>query len=347
MRLNNKYRIGCLVQFYELEMLPEHIKSCIGSIQNIDKRDRNKINFDFCFSTQTHFEHIDYDYFKQRWDIQANTPIALEGIFLNIISELTHHGVDVTFQFKRDDNSEFYNIAAYRRDFCWYNAIKCDLVGWGETDSLWPKETFQLLEALHTEVREETPKYIVNFADRVLWDNSFAPVHPKFKDVKFVDTDDWQFNNIASGKSYMNYEQMCEINDIDMDSVIVESYDSPRFDGSCVFFSSELLKSGVTLPQSLIHNSEDVSLGKIAKKLLGDKFVQYNFSNILHVHNRRHPKKRTGILNENNPMGLCSSDKKGVWWDYLERFSKHNFYSLFNQDKSYTINDVYKALPLD
>jgi len=125
---------------------------------------------------------------------------------------------------------------------------------------------------------------------------------------------------------------MEEINS-EIDVVKTVSFNVPRFDGSCVGFTSDLLCSGVTLPKSLILHSEDVAMGTIAKRIMGDNFVQYNFSNILHVHNRRHPKKRTGILNENNARGNCTIKDKGMWWQILEQASKHNHYTLFNQSK--------------
>jgi hypothetical protein len=125
---------------------------------------------------------------------------------------------------------------------------------------------------------------------------------------------------------------MNDIND-GVEDVKIDMYKDPRFDGSCVCFSSDLLKSGVTLPHGILLHSEDVAIGKVAKRLLGDEFVQYCFRNILHVHNRRHPLKRTGVLDENNPRGLCGIDDKGEGWVELENASKCNFDNLFKQVK--------------
>jgi len=169
-------------------------------------------------------------------------------------------------------------------------------------------------------------------------------LHPKYENVPFVDDADWQFNSPDSGKGYMSYEQMEEINDIPFENIKIVAFNEPRFDGSCVGFSSDLLKSGITLPKALIHNSEDVSIGAIAKKLLGEQFVQYNVSNILHVHNRRHPKKRTGILNENNPNGKCTVQDKGDWWKVLEDSSKFNYNNLFNQHSFITMEEVMEKI---
>ena len=345
MRLNNKYVIGTMVQFYELEMLPEHVKSCARMLKNIENKEN--VTFVFYLSTQQHLETIDRDYFKTRYPEISNQlytefldTLVGETFKSIIMADTDLYPANLRYELSYDikskrsssEDDEFYNIAAFRRDFTWEWSDKADVILWGETDSLWPSQTLMLIDGLHEQVKNVTPKYIVNFADRVLWDNSFAPLHPMYEGIRFVDDGVWQFENPASGKSYMSYEQMEEINS-EVDVVKTVSFNVPRFDGSCVGFTSDLLCSGVTLPKSLILHSEDVAMGTIAKRIMGDNFVQYNFSNILHVHNRRHPKKRTGILNENNARGNCTIKDKGMWWQILEQASKHNHYTLFNQSK--------------
>lgn len=346
MILKNKYAIGTLVQFYELEMLDEHIHSCVKILEGIENKEN--VTFVFMLSTQEYLEKIDLEYFKERYPNQSISPFNYLG---RLIEEFQHkikkiYPAIISYQFKTMAD-EFYNIAAFRRDFNWEWQDKADLILWGETDSLWPSQTLQLLDQLHESVKEQTPKYIVNFADRRLWDNSFAPLHPLFENVPFQDDDAWQFGSKTSGKGYMSYEQMEEINNIPFEKVEVVSFDRPRFDGSCVAFSSDLLASGVNIPKSLIHCSEDVSLGLIAKKLLGDNFVQYCFQNILHVHNRRHPKKRMGVLGENNPNGKCTVQDKGEWWKVLEDSSKFNYNNLFTQKSFIKMDEVMEKINLE
>ena len=346
MILKNKYAIGTLIQWYELEMVDEHIRSCVKMLEGIDNKEN--VTFVFCFSTQQYLEKTDWEYFKEkyedvRFDFKVDRP--LQDIFAYKVGVTGFYPTNHIYHYKTDKD-EFYNIAAFRRDFCWEWQDKADVVLWGETDSLWPSQTLQILDQLHEAVKSSTPKYIVNFADRRLWDNSFAPLHPKYENVKFVDDDDWQFNSPDSGKGYMSYEQMEEINNIPFDEINIVAFNDPRFDGSCVGFSSDLLKSGINIPKSLIHCSEDISIGKIAKKLLGDEFVQYNISNILHVHNRRHPRKRTGILNENNPIGKCSVQDKGTWWQVLEESSKFNYNNLFTQQPFIKIEEVLNKIKI-
>lgn len=351
MKLKNKFVIGLLCQWYELEMLDEHVHSCVKMLEGIENKEN--VTFHYVFSVQEYLEKIDWEYFKEKFDAVfsenwTTKNAALEYLPFDKLRNLglsprKKKGPKVLLEYKTNEQP-FYNIAAFRRDFCWEWQDKADLILWGECDSLWPSQTLQILDQLHEAVKEHTPKYIVNFADRRLWDNSFAPLHPKYENVPFVDDEDWQFNSPDSGKGYMSYEQMEEINNIPFEEIKVVSFTEPRFDGSCVGFSSDLLKSGVTIPKSLIHHSEDISIGKIAKRLLQDEFVQFNISNILHVHNRRHPRKRTGILNENNPSGKCTVKDKGQWWEVLEKSSKYNYNNLFTQKPFVKMEEVLKQI---
>lgn len=332
MILTNKYTFACLIQFYELEMLDEHIHSCVEMLSNIENSDN--ITFHFCISFQEKFEKIDWQYFNEKYSNEYGPiPIHdeykihwLKNIFLSKIGLNSFKSANLIFDYKYD-NESLYTIADYRR---WVNdkyCDECDVVCWSETDSLWPFETIYLLESLHNSVSDTTPKYIVNFSDRVLWDNNVSPKHPKFENVTIND----ELVDLASGKSYMSYEQMRIINDATT-VYDVSKYDYPLFDGSCVCFSSELIKSGINIPKSILLTGEDTAIGLMAKQILRDNFIQYCFKNILHVHNRRHPRKRTGILNENNPHGFCDI-RKGQWWGNIDSISKKNLNTLFTQNK--------------
>ena len=54
---------------------------------------------------------------------------------------------------------ELVTIADYRRWFNDYYCEKVDVLMWGETDALIPKQTFQILDNLHNNVKDNTPKY--------------------------------------------------------------------------------------------------------------------------------------------------------------------------------------------
>lgn len=344
MKLKNKYAFGLLIQWYEVEMLDEHIQSCVQMLEAVENKEN--VTFVFCISTQEYLEQIDWGSLNEidsKFGYYPNNRLGyLKDILERKIGVKGFFPASHRYQFKTNQD-EFYNIASFRRDFNWEWQDKVDILCWSETDSLWPKQTLELLDSLHEHVKEQTPKYICNFADRRLWDNSFAPLHPMFEKESFQENEEWQFENEASGKAYMSLERMNKINQIPIEEVQVVSFTEPRFDGSCVCFSSDLIKSGINIPHGLIHCSEDVSLGVIAKKLLGDQFVQYCAINLLHVHNRRHPEKRNYILNEENKRGFCDN-RKGEWWKILEDSSKENFNNLFQQKPFIKMNEVLEKI---
>lgn len=337
MILKNNYIFGLHVTFYELEMLDEHIQSLIQMVEDVENKEN--IYFHFTINFQQKYEKIDW---KAIYDIYGqgkffvNEKYGFEFfkiLFGNRWGKIPYPcGVFIDYKF---DDESFYSIADYRRDLCWNNSKDYDYVCFSETDSLWPKQTLTLMEGLHTAVANQFPKFVANFAGRKNWDTSWDRiVHPMFQKVQYEDNEDWIFNNEASEKSYMSIERMNEINDIDLSKVEVHSLSEPKADGSCLIFSSELLNSGATLPKSIILHSEDEAILRMTKKVMGDEFVQFHFHSILRVHNRRHPKKRMYVLDEDNKNGICSAEKKGQWWVDIEEKSKFNLETLFLQQKS-------------
>lgn len=316
MKLKNKYVVGCLVQAYEMEMLPEYIESCKGFLEGIENPEN--VEFHFCINSQEYYEKYVPEFVQN----------GISTIY-DLTEEFFIRGSSVIIDGKETDE-DFYNIADYRRELNDRYCSKVDFVLWGETDSLWPKQTLYLIEELSSQ-QSFLPKCVISFATRVNWDSSWDKIrHPKWKDVKFVDNDEFTLANEASEKSYMTYARMNEINDVE--NIEIETFLEPKADGSCLIISSELIKSGVNIPRALIMSGEDESFLRMAKIVMGNKFIQYHFKDILRVHNRRHPRKRIGILNENNPRGFCD-DRKGTWWKELEKKSKENLENLQKQIK--------------
>lgn len=330
MKLKNTYAVGTLIQFYEVGMVDELIDSYSQMLNGIENP--QNVLFHFCVSGQEYLETCS----------DGHLDVILDEIS-DIIFKLHNFDCEIKIDWKFTDDP-FYNIASYRRDFNYKYCTEVDFCLWGETDSAFPAQTFEVIETVWDTVKDATPKFILTFADRVLWDDSFTIRHPLYEKVQFQDNDEFAFNNEASGKSYMKLGRMNEINDIPLDQVEIISLTEPRFDGSCVVFSSDLLKSGVMLPHALIHNSEDVSVGRIAKLIMGDQFVQYVAKNLLHIHNRRHPNKRTFIENEDNSKGLCSIKDKGEWWGILENSSKFNYANLQKQTRFFKTNEIIELI---
>lgn len=336
MILKNKYIFGLHATFYELEMLHEHVQSLIQMVEDVENKDA--IMFHFTINFQQKYEKIDWDAIYDEYGNDQSFINEEYGFELFKVLFADRWGkipypCRVFIDYKFDDEP-FYSIADYRRDICWNNSTDYDYVCFSESDSLWPKQTLTLMEGLHNAVADQFPKFVANFAGRKNWDTSWDRiVHPMFQKVQYEDNETWIFNNEASEKSYMSLERMNEINNIDLSKVEVHSLSEPKADGSCLIFSSELLNSGVTLPKSIILHSEDEAILRMAKKVMGDEFVQFHFHNILRVHNRRHPNKRMYVLNEDNKNGICSAEKKGLWWVDIEEKSKFNLETLFLQHK--------------
>lgn len=322
MKLKNKYVVGCHVMWYEIEMFPEYIRSCVQMMDGIENTEN--VTFHFCFNFQEHLEKCE---------------IGFNPIIEKIDEELAELiGLGIVVENSKITEEEFYNIAKYRRDLNHNYCEDVDFVLWGETDSLWPKETLQIIEQVQPVFGEETPKFILSFASRVNWDSSWDVTrHPLFELEKFQDNDEWVLGNEASEKSYMTLERMNEINS-NVDIEILE-LNEPKADGSCLVISSELIKSGVNIPHALLHCGEDESFLRMAKLVMGSNFKQYLVKNILRVHNRRHPRKRMYIKNEDNPRGFCDI-RKGEWWKRLENSSKYNMENLRTQKKFIKINEI-------
>jgi hypothetical protein len=333
MKLEHKYIIGVHVMFYEIEMLSEYIESCLGMLKDIENT--KNVTYHFTWNTSEHFERID----TTKIDL-----LTLDKKFFEIVSKVADAGANIIVD--RKTTVEYvYNIADYRRDLNYKYCTEFDFVLWGETDSLWPRETFAIIENLDAQVAPQgINKYVLVFSDRKMWDASWKCIeHDDFTNVTFIDDDVWPIENPASSKSYMTLEHMYEINDKTQEPRI-DVLRNPKFDGSCLVIKSDLIKSGVNIPQSLLCSGEDTSFADMAKLILGDSFIQFVVKNILRVHNRRHPRKRLYIDNENNPRGFCGKGDKGEWWSTLQTMSKENLATLRHQSKIYTMQDVFNEI---
>ena len=328
MTLNNKYTFGCLVQFYELEMLKEHVDSCLQMLHGIDNP--GNVTFWFVFSHQEHFEKSSnsFNVNVSKFDDQIGRLLAAKA---NVVCTYKGNGDD------------FYNIARFRRDLIYDWCERTDFIMFSETDSLWPNRTLQIIEYLWSTVKDTTPKFLLTFGYRLNWDESWSKlVHPYFDGVKYVDNDDFVLYNEASEKAYMSLDRMNEINEgVQIDEIEIVPFVDPKADGSCLVMSADLAMSIGGMPHALLHCGEDEAIVRQCKMVMGSNMVQYHVRNQLRVHNRRHPFKRVNILSENNPRGFCD-DRKGSWWFELENASKYNLENIKKQVRFIRIDDILK-----
>jgi len=338
MKLNKTYALGVLVQFYEIEMFrTDYVDGILNMIKDIENPEN--ITLDFVYNLREDFEKIDtvkqpYTYFAK--------------IFNKQIKRLEETGVNVKTQIFREAKGDPPAIAWYRRDFNYRYADEVDFLMWGETDSLFPQQTFEAIEQISTYADpQQIHRYVISFAYRKMWDAGWKLIeHPEFTDVVFEDTDEWNLHNPASEKCYMSLEQMNELNERHAkDGYDVISLNEPKFDGSCVVFSSDLIKMGVNIPHALLMSGEDTSLAVAAGRMLGGNYLQFHVKNLLRVHNRRHPKKRLYVKGEDNQQGFCGTDDKGIWWTSLVTYSKENLNNLYNpQYKFHTWKEYFTSM---
>jgi len=317
-KLNNKFAIGCLVQWYEIEIIEEYIISLKKSLKNI-KNNKNII-IDFTFVKNQDLEKIN----KSEMSMDM-----IQEKFINIIESFPQ---DINWRV----TDELVTIADYRRWFNDYYCEKVDVLMWGESDSLLPKQTFEILDNLHQAVEKDTPKYLGFFGTCKMWDDSWKQIeHDDFTDKPFIEGD---IENWWSLRYTMSKDEMNDIND--KTNELEVSVASPhKFNGCGLVISSEVIKAGVNIPESVFFVHEDSAFMQMTNKVLGN-IPQYVIKNVLLVHNRKHPDKRKYIKGEEGPEGGRRSHE---WYMKANRMCEQNYINLFNPNyKSYTWEDVWK-----
>lgn len=330
-KLNKKYVIGTHVMWFEIEMYADFIDGMVNLLETVENKEN--VTIDLCFNMLQHFEEVDYDKIKKH---------ELVIKFKKGISTLETMGFIVNQEIK--DGDEFYFHADYRRDLNYNYCKKVDYVMWGETDSFFPREAFQVIETLAKYTDEQgIHKYLLSFADRKMWDSSWdSLVHVDYRDVKFIDDDNGHlYKNQA--KSQLSIEEMNEINarakEFDFSYI-----QRPKISGACLVLSSDLIKFGVNIPSCLLYN-DDEGLSIMCEKLLGQNFLQFVCQNILHVHARRHSQKRLYVKDENNPHSYINK-KNNNFHEFL-KLSKENIQKLITgQGKFKEYDDLKKILEL-
>lgn len=315
---NTKFAIGCLAQWYEIEIISEYIDSLIDSIENYE----GEVLIDLTICTNQDLEKISED--KSMLDLLYNFYLQTNKI------QKYNPNVVIT--------DELITIADYRRNFNQSYCTKADVLVWGESDMLVPKQAFIVLDYLHRNV--QTPKYLATFAICKMWDDSWKPLeHVDFTDKPFIegDTENWW-----SLRYSMNKEEMDSINartsDIDVTTI------SPhKYNGCGLVISSEVIKSGVNIPSSVFFVHEDTAFMLMTQKVLGN-IPQYHFRNILVVHNRKHPKKRSFVEGEEDidKTDTGALRRAHSWYAKANKYCEQNAYNIFNpQHKAYTWKDVW------
>lgn len=317
--MNTKFAIGCLVQWYECDIIGEYVDSLKDALGEY----KGEVIVDFTIMANQDLEKCVSEEKLQECINKIQSACILDGnTNVRIIKDL-------------------FSIADYRRWFLETYHSKADVLIQGESDALMPKQTFSVLNLLHQNVKTNTPKYIATFGINKMWDDSWKPLeHVEFTDKPFINGDE---ENWWSIRYTMNKEEMNSFND-KVEELEITNIKPHKFNGCGFVISSEAVKAGVNIPKGTFF-IDDTALQNMARRILPD-MPQYHFKNILIVHNRKHPNKRCKyILGEENIDYIDDKRNSTDWYDVANEYSKINDAHMFNpQHKFFTWEDVFKKI---
>ena len=310
--MKTKIAIGCLVQWYECDIIQEYVETLKEALEIYD----GDVIVDFWICSNQDLEKCVSK--KQFADCLVKIKQILSGPWaVNLSPSLV-------------------TIADYRRQFNEKYCNDVDLLVWGESDMLVPKQMFNILDMLHQNQSKITPKYLSFFGTCKMWDKSWQVLeHPDFTVKPFIEND---YENWWSLKYTMSKQEMNKIND-KTDELDVHIVSPHKFNGCGLVISSEVIKAGVNIPKSVFFVHEDTAFMFMTNKLLGE-IPQYVIKNILLVHNRNHPDKRNYIHGETGDT-MNKKRRSNDWYVKANKMCEQNYLNLFNPNyKSYSWEDV-------
>jgi|TARA_B100000315_G_scaffold228906_1_gene238073 hypothetical protein len=340
--LKNKFAIGCLVQWYEIELVEEYLQSIKNTLDTIGNK--KNVIVDLYFNCDQTLEKIDEKQItisdiKKKYNDLLNSVFGYDEDVVSLVG--CEYNINT---YTNNIVNRIYTIADYRRDFNDNYCDKVDVLMWGETDSLIPRQTFQVLDNLHSSVKEQTPKYVAFFATCKMWDKSWEVVeHPEFTVKPFIDMDRVDTENWWSLRYNMNIDEMNSFND-KVEDLDIKSTTQLKFNGCGLVISSDVVKSGVNIPRGSFFVHEDTAFMNNLLIMFQGKLPQYIIKNILLVHNRKHIKKRKYIEGEGDVAAgdIGGARKQHDWYMKANELSEYNAHNIFNQTTFYTWDDVFK-----
>ena len=316
--MKTKFAIGCLVQWYEVDIIGEYLDSMKDAVNAYD----GDVLVDFTICMNQDLE-------------KCIDESKLEDCRKKILSTVT--GVNCTLNV----TSDLITVSDYRREFNSDYCTEADVLIWGESDAILPKQMFIVLDILHQQVKDNNPKYLGFFGGCKMWDDTWKQLeHPDFTDKPFIEGDT---KNWWSLRYTMSKDEMNAIND-KTDDLEVSVVSPHKFNGCGLVISSEVIKAGVNIPRSVFFVHEDTAFMHMTNKVLGN-IPQYVIKNILLVHNRKHPNKRMHIKGEEGIDKTNPGAQRAVhdWYGKANKMCEENYINMFNPNyKSYTWEDVWK-----
>ena len=320
--LKNKYVIGAHIMFYEVEMFPECVQSWLNALSGVENTEN--VIIDLCFNFSEYLETIDTDVISKD-DIKRK--------FLAQVENLRTTGASVRYDFYENDEY-FYNIGPYRRDLNYKFCDIVDFVIWGESDCLLPEETFDVIETVSNYAQSQNiNKYCLTFGTRKMWDPSWKDLeHNDFTDCEYKEMHDNNWQDDPSSIWYtMSNEEMNEVNKkTENEQLDIRFLNTPRFDGSGLVISSQLLQSGINIPHATWLCGEDTAFQNMITKVMGNTYIQFVIKNVLKVHNRVHPLKREYVKGESHLPNVKEKRKSNNLHTQIQQMMHHNLNNLFS-----------------
>ena len=312
--MNTKFAIGCLVQWYECDIIEEYVDSLKDAISAYD----GEVMADFTVITNEDLERC-VSPTKKMECLEKIAHILLDFENVRFVKEL-------------------HTIADYRKGFNDDYCSRADVLIWGESDAILPKQMYTVLDNLHRmSLQNNNPKYLAFFGTCKMWDDSWLPIeHNDFTNKPCIPED---YDNWWSLKYTMSKDEMNKINE-KVDDLDVRIVSPHKFNGCGLVISSEVIKAGVNIPKSVFFVHEDSAFMHMTNKVLGN-IPQYIVKNILLVHNRNHPEKRKYVQGETGDT-LNRLRRSNKWYVNANKMCEQNYLNMFNPNyKSYTWEDVW------
>jgi hypothetical protein len=326
MKLSNKYAVGCHVMFYEIDMVPEYMESVLDALEPMENPEN--VTFDFLFNISQYFEKI---------DTELRTKEVLIKKFEKYVSDMEKHGANVEYRIYDNEDVPYF-IGDYRRDFNTQYCIDHDLLVWGESDCLMPKEMFVVLENVDVYAREKhINKYVLTFGIRKMWDESWSVLEHPFVEGRpyheMHEPEKWKTDKSSIWYT-MDISEMNNINGLSKE-MDVRVIDYPRFDGSGLVISSDLVLNGCNVPPGVWACGEDTAFQNLTMRMMGKNFRQFIVKNILKVHNRNHPKKRMYVQGEKDMKTNKEKRKSNNKWMNNHKICEYNLAILGDSQEAF------------
>ncbi len=244
--MKTKFAIGCLVQWYECDIIGEYVETLKEAIEEYDG------------------------------EVIVNVAVVLNQTLEKCISKQKHQeckekiltlvkGID---ECKIGIINSLYTIADYRREFNDKYCEQADVLVWGESDMLVPKQAFVILDMLHQQVKNQTPKYLGFFGTCKMWDSSWEII--EHTELTKLTRDPYAYGNT---RYVMTKEEMNKINSKVENLEIYNTTKDYKFNGCGLVISSEVIKSGVNIPRSVFFTHEDTAFMNSLNIILGGQSI--------------------------------------------------------------------------